>query len=444
MNSIIAKYLLYYPAQFLRGQKVWKYIPEVTPLQSISYKHVQQIRDERIRNLIQYSYKKIPYYRKLFDEMGISHKDIQGYNDLKLLPILKKKTILENKDSLINPHSRKRQYERKTGGSTGMVLHFMKEAEALAKNDAIMFRCYNWYDIDIGDKQVRFWGVPIDQGKRFREAFKDAWLNRIRISAFNITEETCINEYKRILKYKPAYFYGYTTAMYGFCHILKNLGFHFRDIELKAVICTAEKMYPHHRELLSEMFECPIVDEYGSSENGVIAFQCKQGSMHLMSDHLAIEFVDDNGERVAPGEPGRIIITDLSSFQMPQIRYDIGDIGSFSESTCSCGITLPIMNILEGRKEDFIRTKNGKMIHAAYLCYTLKEDSVAEFKMYQKSLDQFHVQIVKTPKFNNNSEKKLEKNLRSALGDQIHLTFEYIDNIPREKSGKLRYFVSEI
>jgi phenylacetate-coenzyme A ligase PaaK-like adenylate-forming protein len=64
--------------------------------------------------------------------------------------------------------------------------------------------------------------------------------------------------------------------------------------------------------------------------------------------------------------------------------------------------------------------------------------------MYQKNTDWLHVQIVKSPLFTNNSEKLLEDNLRTELGDALKITFEYRERIPREKSGKLRYFVSEI
>jgi phenylacetate-CoA ligase len=102
------------------------------------------------------------------------------------------------------------------------------------------------------------------------------------------------------------------------------------------------------------------------------------------------------------------------------------------------------MDIVEGRKEDFIRTKDGKLIHAAYLCYTLKEDTVHEFKMYQQDINSLLVQIVKSPSFRSDTERVLENNLRTALGNNINIKFEYMDKIPREKSGKLRYFVSNI
>jgi phenylacetate-CoA ligase len=186
------------------------------------------------------------------------------------------------------------------------------------------------------------------------------------------------------------------------------------------------------------------VDEYGSGENGIIAFQCKKGNMHMMSDHMCIEFLNEENEPVKTGELGKIVITDLSSYASPLIRYDIADMGRPSDKKCSCGVNLPLMEIVEGRKEDFIRTKEGKLIHAAYLCYTLKDDSVNEFKMYQRDIHTLHVQIVRSATFNSTSEKMLDQKLRTALGNDMRISFEYLDRIPREVSGKLRYFVSEI
>ena len=118
--------------------------------------------------------------------------------------------------------------------------------------------------------------------------------------------------------------------------------------------------------------------------------------------------------------------------------------GRYSEKKCSCGINLPLMEIVEGRKEDFIRTKEGKLVHTAYLCYTLKDDSVQEFRMYQKDIGYFLVQIVRSPLYTPDSEKRLERKLRSSLGNDVNIEFEYMDRLPRDKSGKLRYFVSEV
>ena len=444
MNSFIAKYLFYFPIQLLRGQNIRKYLPEIFRNQHKKLAEIEELSNSKLQTLINTAYENVPFYKSQFETLNLNPKSIRSKSDLQQLPVLSKRTILENERNLINKNYKGKVFLRKTGGSTGMTLHFQKEGDALAKNDAIMFRCYDWYNIDVGDRQVRFWGVPVTSSKRINEKLKDFIANRIRISAFDISENSCLEQYERIKKFKPAYFYGYTTAIYGFCLFIHKLGLNLNELNLKAVICTAEKMYDHHRRLFSEVFDCPVVDEYGSSENGIIAFQCREGNMHIMSDHLCVEFLNDNDNPVKPGVPGRIVVTDLSCHAMPLIRYDIGDIGTPSDSKCSCGIELPLMDIVEGRKEDFIRKKNGELVHAAYLCYTLKEDTVHEFKMYQKSIDWLHVQIVKSPTFNEASERKLESNLRSALGNEYKISFEYKDRIPREISGKLRYFVSEL
>ena len=163
-----------------------------------------------------------------------------------------------------------------------------------------------------------------------------------------------------------------------------------------------------------------------------------------MSDHMCIEFLDEHDNHVKAGELGRIVVTDLASYAMPLIRYDIGDMGRPSEKQCSCGVNLPLMEIVEGRKEDFIRTRDGKLVHAAYLCYTLKDDAVSEFKMYQKDINKLLVHIVKSPSFNSDTEAMLDGKLRTELGEGMDITFEYLERIPRERSGKLRYFVSEL
>jgi phenylacetate-CoA ligase len=444
MNRWVAKHLAYLPAQRLQGVDVPKYEREMAPDERLDADRLRTLRDAKLRSLVAHAYASVPFYRRLFDQAGIAPQDIAGCADLPRVPVLTKRTILDHEHDLRVSPGKGPVFERKTSGSTGMTLHFRKTAEALARNDAVMYRCYRWYGIDIGDRQVRFWGVPVAWRSRTRERLKDLVANRIRVSAFDLSPAACANQHARIARFRPDYFYGYTSAIYAFAVICEEMGLSLRELPLKAVVCTAEKMYPHHREALERLFSCPVVDEYGSSENGVIAFECRRGRMHMMSDHLAIEFVDERGAPVAPGERGRVVITDLSSYAMPLIRYDIGDVGAASAEACGCGITLPLMEIVEGRKEDFIRTESGKLVHAAYLCYTLKDDAVREFKMYQKAVNSLLVQIVKSPRFTPDTERALEGRLRAALGQAARIRFEYLDAIPREASGKLRYFVSEV
>ena len=262
MNKWAARHLVYLPTQRLLGQDLGRHLGEVEGRERLSVEEILSIRDRRIRLLVEHACRQVPYYRELFDSLGIGPETVRSYADLVKLPVLTKRHILERPADLLAPAFPGRLFERKTSGSTGLTLHFKKEADALAANDAVMYRCYAWYGIEIGDRQARFWGVPVVPKLRYRERLKDLVTNRIRISAFDISCSRVEREYRRILKFGPAYFYGYTSAIYGFAIVARRLGLDLKTLDLKAVICTAEKMYPQHRTVLEEAFSCPVVDEY--------------------------------------------------------------------------------------------------------------------------------------------------------------------------------------
>ncbi len=78
---------------------------------------------------------------------------------------------------------------------------------------------------------------------------------------------------------------------------------------------------------------------------------------HLNRANCYIEVLKfDSDEQVAPGELGRIVVTDFTNYAMPMIRYDIGDVATIGET--HNGILLSLDN-LSGRKTDMIFKTNG-------------------------------------------------------------------------------------
>ena len=241
MNKYIAKYLFYYPIQYVRGQQINSCLQEVKSYQLKSNNEICDFKNQKLAKLISCAYQNVPYYNKKFTDLNILPQRIKNQDNLKGLPVLPKRDVLNNEHAMVDQKFKGTLYTRKTGGSTGMTLHFKKEAKALALNEAIMWRCYDWYGVDIGDRQVRFWGVPVTKKLRWKEQLKDFVLNRIRISAFDIAKKSCLKQYEKIRRFKPAYFYGYTTAIYGFCLFMKENKIDLNKLNLKAVICTLQK-----------------------------------------------------------------------------------------------------------------------------------------------------------------------------------------------------------
>jgi phenylacetate-CoA ligase len=86
-----------------------------------------------------------------------------------------------------------------------------------------------------------------------------------------------------------------------------------------------------------------------------IAFECEeQDGLHVWSDHFFVEVLDENGEQVAEGEKGELVLTSLTKEALPIIRYRTGDITRLLESECSCGRTTARISRLLGRADDML------------------------------------------------------------------------------------------
>ena len=168
--------------------------------------------------------------------------------------------------------------------------------------------------------------------------------------------------------------------------------------------------------------------------------------MHLNSENILVEFVED-GKPAEAGQLASSVVTDLTNYRMPLVRYCNMDMGSYSTDSCLCGRGLPLMEISIGREVDLIRLKGGRILHPEIL--TLPHSSalfkdVRQYKIHQRSLRHFFIQVEVEPGSKSQVVDAFSRFVRDQLGEDITLEFETVDHIPREKSGKLRYFVSEV
>jgi len=127
---------------------------------------------------------------------------------------------------------------------------------------------------------------------------------------------------------------------------------------------TAGVLYPEVQARISEVFHAKIFNRYGSQEVSDIACNCKKGEgLHLIPDIYYLEIVDDEGRRVKSGKQGNIIITLLTNYTMPLIRYRIEDRGILSEKVCSCGRGLPLLEKIVGRIRENFKNKFGDYVN---------------------------------------------------------------------------------
>ncbi|MHC4269571.1 MAG: phenylacetate--CoA ligase family protein [Planctomycetota bacterium] len=438
MNQKLAKYLFFYPVRFLRGEPIYRAILNVKEFENIN--NVKAAQWWKLQKLLENAYDFIPYYKNICDLYNVNPKSIKDTKDFTKLPFLTKDVIREKKMDLKNPRI-KRYDSRSTSGSTGDPLKFIKDRYATAYYDAVMYSAYSWHGVEIGDKQIRFWGMPKDLKGNRTAILKDFFMNRVRLSAFSISNETYLSFIKKINKTRPHYFYGYPSMIYLFARFLMKENIALRGIELKAIICTGEQLFDKQREIMQECFQTKVINEYGSTEVGVIGLECTLGNMHEMSSNVYLEIVKDGFP--VKDEEGEICVTELNSKTSPFIRYKIGDKGILFSEKCKCGLHYPIFKVLSGRIDDFIITPEGKRVYDAILAYTLK-NGVVSFNAVQKNIKSLDIYIVADSLYNEKLEIEYCRELKRTISPNMDFVFHCVDEIKREKSGKLRYFRSEI
>ena len=133
-----------------------------------------------------------------------------------------------------------------------------------------------------------------------------------------------------------------------------------KTLPLQHIISQSERVIPYQRDVCRKAFGgAKIIDRYSCEEAGWLALQCpKHEHLHVMAGTTIIEIVDDKLKPCPAGVAGRVLVTSLHSYAMPIIRYDIGDIAEWGEA-CDCGIKLPVIGRLWGRKRNLIVLPDG-------------------------------------------------------------------------------------
>ena len=216
-----------------------------------------------------------------------------------------------------------------TSGSSGEPFFFARDKYTHARTWALIAQRYGWHGIRLNSRQARFYGIPLEFWPRLREMAKDRLMNRARFPVFDLSDATLEDFRRRIARGRFEYLYGYTNSLLEFARYLLRVG---ADLgaecpTLRACIVTSEMCTPADRRVLAEAFGVTIVNEYGASETGVIAFEDRTGIWRLSWENLYVEVVAEDGRLVADGQPGQILVTDLFNRAMPFVRYRIGDVG---------------------------------------------------------------------------------------------------------------------
>ena len=385
------------------------------------------------------------------DERRLTPSDIRSAADLAKLPVLTKAAIAGAGDSILSddvPPAKLRPAS--TSGATGEPLSFYSTAEEqFSHGMARAFRAMRWAGVLIGDRYAVL-GRRRHYDRR-REQVLHQLSTRVRRAVtleYGSLSDECLSRLVQQLRQ------GCFVSLAGVPPLLCLVAGYVRDrgidvTHIRSIVSMAEQLYPHERRLLREVFGAEPYSRYSAYEAYDIASECEaHEGLHVQSEDIVVEVVDEAGMTVPAGHPGRILLTNLHNYAMPFMRYEIGDSGTLGWTPCRCGRQLPRLVGVVGRVCELIVTRSGRRVFAADLgLESFGLLGVRQFRIVQHELDRVVAYIVWHSNVDSDTradrEQRIIETLRRRIGQGVTITVEAVDSIEPTPAGKHMVVVSK-
>ncbi len=424
------------------GQKQLPFLPRES---------IEKIRDRRIRRIVRYASRAVPYYRDLFRREGIDWREIKGAKELDQLPIIDNQLVRRRPELFMAENaSSRRALTVMTSGTTGSPMKICHDRRSLYANIAFGEReravCINICgglfrprEVYVGIESAIFKQViafyeknvfyPIRPRRRFISMFEPIE----KIAAVINTE-------------RPDILMGYGGWIDLFFRTAA-----VRNIDIrppKMAICIAEALPFGAREYIENKFGVPVFSQYAAAECFKIGFYCeKRSGLHIHEDLCHVRIITADGRSVSEGEKGEVVISNLVNRACVLLNYPIGDIGAFCvDEECGCGRNFQRINELEGRTEDILVLPKGKFLHPRSVWQIIKaEHNILQYRFIQHDLRRFTLDIVIAQEGDFTSIKeRVMKKFRGLFGEGALIEINNRADIPRKPGEKFRVVVSKI
>jgi len=397
---------------------------------------LREFQWQELQPLLRTAFLHTPFYRQKYMASGARLEDIRTWEDFASLPPLTREEIRQHRSEMRARSYTGKLIQHSTGGSTGSPTRFDITMESYDWRCAASVRAYSWSGCRLGERTLYLWGAPAGaQGRK--QSWKMNAFRRLRneliIPTFHQSEEFWQDTYKRALQFRPRFIVGYVSSLEGLCKYLKSVGKQVPGV--RAALAAAEPVQQATRTLVSSALDAPLFNTYGSREFMSIGAECEMHSgLHLNQENTLLE--TESGAELGPSP---ILITDLHNLGMPFIRYQIGDMGLMSGRKCNCGRGLTLLDSVDGRVLDVLRTADGRVVPGELFPHLLKEiPEIIEFQVWQKSLDHILLSLVLCEELSERSRALIESETKKWMGNSTRLELNRVASIPRRGSGKLR------
>jgi phenylacetate-CoA ligase len=441
--SMALKQVLLPAGDLLVGQPMMRHLKLIEQAQWWSREQIEAEQTRRLRDLVEVSYREVPYYRDLLDKHGLNPTDIRKLSDLSKIPISRKPELRDAYPARITRSTGGKTWENSTSGSTGA--NFFARADSVSRgiHRASLMLALAWSGWRVGEPHLQTGFTKRDAAK----VAKDLVLQCHYFSNFDLRDELFDSMLEAMDREKIDYVWGYPSSLIHLARRAQQKGW---NRPLKALATWGDALYPSYRELFRQVFKAPVYDTYGCAEGFQVAAQPPDCFDHYLVHDLDVilEAVGPSGEPVRAGETGDLVVTRLHPGPMPFIRYFVGDRGiSGGEELSRSGRGFHVLRSLEGRVTDFVVTQLGKRLTVHHFNKTVASfTEVESYQAEQTVVGAVTVRIKTIPSvpYTPALGERIVACMHGDLGSDIAVTIEPVAELPLTTAGKRRFIINKL
>ena len=409
-------------------------------------------QNRRVRRIVRFAFEHVPFYRTEMQARGLHPDNFRTAADLDRLPLVDGHIYARNPYLFQPQHAAPARLVLQSSGTSGTTKQLPHDPRslllALAHGHRQRHVLAHFTGRLTGYRELNLVrdGSVANQIRSFYENHlytpRRVDLTRAFLTPGELPLET---EIARINDFRPDVLMGYGSYLGA---LFLAAARHGLKIHLpKAVVYGADSMPAPDRAHLETKLGIPVISTYQSTEALRIGFQCElRRGLHISIDAVAVRIADAGGRTVPPGQPGDVIISNLTNRATVLLNYRIGDVAVSASHPCPCGRTLPIIDSLEGRSDDLIHLAGGRSLHALQVMRRLRTASgIERIQVVQHSLDTFSIHAVAGDIADHNTaSSSLAAELAALTGGNPSISVDWLDALPAAANGKTRLVISNL
>lgn len=398
----------------------------------------------QLRRVLQHCAVNVPYYRRLFRQIGFDPNQVKQPSDISVIPTLDKEAVRSNIRDLLAeniPESGRNYFT--TGGTMGKPLGLYNLRDSGWREWAFLETLWARVGFNRTRPRAILKGTVVHNKSHSRYAPRE---RAFFFSNFHMTPESVASYAAEMKRHHIPYLHTYPSAALDFARILKDSGIVPPPFE--AILVGSENFYPGQRESIESFYGCRVYSWYGHSENTVMAGECEVSPhYHIFAEYGFVEILKEDRTPVTEeGETGELVGTSFYNLVMPLVRYRTGDWAVLGPKTCACNRNYRLLKQTRGRwlQEMLVGKLNNRISMTALNMHSSIFDNVSQFQFYQREKGKAELRLVRKPSYSVKDTEAILSAFQEKMGDTVDVELTFVNELPLTERGKFRFVIQDL